>query len=183
MFATKASIDAIDGFDTSYLRMQDIEFIFRFNMKFRVCSIKDRLIIKCVNYRPVKVNSYRKHEAVLNKFIEQFRNEIIQLIGSEEADKWLESQAAHLFRIAVGEGEKNCIKDATERLKKYRRLTPMEHLKIIFPDIWIWIKNNQKFVELKNNRDNKTYELEKLLTMEERSEFERFKKKYLLDNK
>lgn len=179
LFATKDSIIAINCFDASYPRMQDIEFIFRYCMKYKVCSIKDRLIIKHINNRPIKVNTYRKHEAVLTKFITQFKQEIIRLLGEDGANSWLESQASHLFRIAISEGDKDCIRDAVQRLERYRNLSIVEKLKSSFPAIWIAIKSNPLLLKLKYKKDYNISTLEGQLTDQERFEYERFRKMYL----
>lgn len=179
IFATKESITSLNCFDVSYPRMQDIEFIFRYCMKYTVCSIKDRLIIKHINNRPIKVNTYRKHEKVLSKFITQFKPEIIRLLGNDQANRWFESQASHLFRIAVGEGDKKCIRDAARKLEQYRHLTNAERLKCAFPSVWIMIKSNPFLVKLKYKKEFNSSALEEKLTDQERFEYERFRKIYL----
>ena len=101
------------------------------------------------------------------------------MLGEDGANRWLESQASHLFRIAVSEGEKDCIQAAVQRLEQYRNLSMGERLKSTFPAIWIVIKSNPMLVKLKYKKDYNIFALEEKLTDQERFEYEGFRKKYL----
>ena len=143
IFATKESIVGINGFDASYPRMQDIEFIFRYCQKYSVCAIPTRLIIKDLNDRPVKVKSYRKHKEVISKFITQFEDEIYRLLGDDLARKWFDEQYSHLFRIALMNGSKEDLIEARDILQKYRELSSVEKLKMRFLPIWRLLRENE----------------------------------------
>lgn len=152
IFATRESIMKINGFDVSYPRMQDIEFVFRYCKEFKVCAIPDRLIVKALNDRPIKINSYQKHTDVVNKFIGQFKDEIVNLIGEEATKKWLSLQYDHLFRLALADGDKTYIQVARNYLERYRKLTLLEKTKATFPKIWVLIRNNQFLRSLRRRK-------------------------------
>lgn len=143
IFATKESIEGIGGFDVSYPRMQDIEFIFRYCQKYKVCAIPIRLIIKDLNDRLVKVRTYRSHKEVMSKFIVQFESEIYRLLGTDSGDKWFKEQYAHLFRIALMNGSKEDVIVARNSLIKYRELTLAEKVKMRFPLVWRMLRENE----------------------------------------
>lgn len=174
IFATKESIQKVDGFDTSYQRMQDIEFVFRYCKAFKVCAIPDRLIVKALNERPMKINCYWKHAEVLNKFITQFKQEIISLVGPEEAEKWLTEQYAHLFRIALADGDKHSIEVARKELEEHRSLSKSENIKIKFPRLWSRIRTNAILRAMVTRKREGTGGLEQKLTDIEQKELERF---------
>lgn len=143
IFATKESIMGINGFDASYPRMQDIEFIFRYCQKYSVCAIPTRMIIKDLNDRPVKVKTYRNHKEVISKFIAQFEDEIYRLLGDDLARKWFDEQYSHLFRIALMNGSKEDVIEASNNLQKYRELSSVEKVKMRFLPIWRLLRENQ----------------------------------------
>lgn len=184
IFATKKSIESINNFDDSYVRMQDIEFIFRYCEKFKVCSIPEKLIIKALNERPIKLNSYEKHMRIIDKFINQFNNTIFELLSEEEAKAWLIEQYSHLFRIALAEGNKKNISNAKEKLEKYRKLSKSEHLKVKFPKVWIFLKNNsilKKIILQKREGSKVVSNLESKLNQIETIELNVFKEKYFIN--
>lgn len=174
LFLTKKSIEAINGFDEGYLRMQDIEFIFRYCRLYKVCAIPERLIVKLVNSRPVKVNSYTKHANITNKFIDQFSEDIVELLGNEAANKWMISQYTHLFRVAVAGGIEADIENAVNQLKNYRKLTIGEKLKAKYPHIWIWLKNRKLLKAIKEKKEDRSIDLKAQLTKDEERELEKF---------
>lgn len=181
IFATKESIMGINGFDASYPRMQDIEFIFRYCQKYSVCAIPTRMIIKDLNDRPVKVKTYRNHKEVISKFIAQFEDEIYRLLGDDLARKWFDEQYSHLFRIALMNGSKEDVIEASNNLQKYRELSSVEKLKMRFLPIWRLLRENQilrKQVLKKREGGTAREELEKKLSVYEKEQVDVYIKKF-----
>lgn len=178
LFATRESILSIGGFDTSYIRMQDIEFIFRFCEKFRVCSIPDRLIIKDLNTRPLNHKAYKKNEDVIMKFIGQFDIIIQSLLSESEAYQWYNEQYSHLLRLALAEGNFQYIQIAKNRVQTLRKLSIGEKIKCTSPKIWFLVKTNPilfKVIERRRNGSTVQNTLEKCLTAYEKVELEKYR--------
>lgn len=181
IFATRASVMQIDGFDSSYPRMQDIEFIFRYCQKFKVCAIPDRLIIKDVNDRPAKVKTYKNHYALLSKFFSQFEEEINRLLETDMVNKWYDEQYSHLYRIALMNGTKEDIKQARHNIEKYRSLSKTEKLKSAFPKIWRFLRENKtlrSFVTKRREGTAVRCMFEQQLTDEEKLQVDTYVQKF-----
>lgn len=71
----KKAFEAIKGFDESFIRHQDIEFLVRFFRSYSIINIPEVLIDRYIDSRINSVN-HKKFIMVKNKFLEKFEKDI-----------------------------------------------------------------------------------------------------------
>lgn len=157
IFLRKEIIDEINGFDDTFERRQDIEFMIR------VCNITK--IGFCPNILVVKDNngtsnipSYEKMMSVLSQFNKKFERDINNLSADDKRAFKL-NEAKTLFNTAVSSRNNKIIVIAKRNLEKYRKLTFKEALTVILCRLGIFdapiikgtIKGVYKLVNTKGN--------------------------------
>lgn len=71
IFMEKTAVDAINGFDESFTRQQDVEFLIRYFVDYDIIGLSDVLVIK--NFDGKNKPSAEKYEAIKKHFLETFR--------------------------------------------------------------------------------------------------------------
>lgn len=127
----------IYGFDESFVRRQDIEFMIRVCHEGRVGFIPDKLIVKSEN-GTLNHPKYAKMKSVIHQFGQKFKNDIDAL--GEEKSKYYAMQYRTLFGIALYDHNKDEINEATQLIKQYDVLSIKEKL--------------LRFIYIYNLRDN-----------------------------
>jgi glycosyltransferase involved in cell wall biosynthesis len=77
IFISKEAVDALNGFDESFVRHQDVEFMIRFFMKYDIIGIPNVLVIK--NFNGNNKPSAKKTEDIKKHFFETFKDTINSL--------------------------------------------------------------------------------------------------------
>jgi glycosyltransferase involved in cell wall biosynthesis len=130
IFVKSDIVKKINGFDESFLRRQDIEFMMRVCHQGRVGFLSEKLMIKSTN----GVMNHPRY-AIMKKQIEQFSRKFeceIEALG-EEKNSYYIMQYRTMFDIALYENNKDEIKEAFSWIKKYGKPTLKERLlKIIY---------------------------------------------------
>lgn len=128
IFIQSDVIRHISGFDESFFRFQDLEFMIRITQVCRIGYCNDLLIIKDVNQNR-KLN-YLKIKNALNHFNMVFSKEIAKLTMDEATQYWTD-RAKMLLYIAKTWGTKVDVKDAENFINEKQ---------ILIPKYWI-VKN------------------------------------------
>ena len=79
----KSAFDSIKGFDESFVRHQDLEFLVRFFRKHSIVNIPEVLIDRYIDSRINSVN-YEKFILVKNKFLAEFKGDISKYSQNEQ---------------------------------------------------------------------------------------------------
>lgn len=94
IFVSKKAADELNGFDESFTRHQDVEFMIRFFLKYSVIGLPDVLVIK--NFDGKNVPSPDKLKAIKDHFLETFKPTIETLSKREQESIY----GAHYAQLA-----------------------------------------------------------------------------------
>lgn len=156
IFVTKASYEALGGFDPSFTRMQDLEFMMRFFRTYQ-CAFLDRvLIIKAKNDRKVVFTDYKKQRDFKVKFWEKYKEDFDEAFTKEEYDQYFNLEYTHLFRIARMNKDKADLKEAAERVKSLRPLTKGEKRSIRFHAVYRLLHKSEALRSIVQRRKAKS---------------------------
>ncbi|WP_125140105.1 glycosyltransferase family 2 protein [Clostridium transplantifaecale] len=126
LFLKKQVYLELGGFDTSFRRMQDLEFMMRFFRK-NTCSMIERiLIIKMENERGILHTDYHKQLDYRCRFWDKYQSDFQQAFTAEDYRNYFEAEYAHLFKIALMNPRKEDVLDAKKRLETIRPLSKKE---------------------------------------------------------
>ena len=125
IFVKSDVVKGIHGFDESFVRRQDIEFMIRVCHEGRVGYIPEKLIVKSEN-GTLNHPKYVKMKSVIDQFGQKFENDIDAL--GEEKSKYYAMQYRTLFGIALYEHNSDEINEATRLIKQYDKLSIKEKL-------------------------------------------------------
>ncbi|WP_281884337.1 glycosyltransferase family 2 protein [Paenibacillus sp. YYML68] len=128
IFLTKRVLDEIGGFDESFIRNQDLEFMIRVLGKFQMIHLDELLIVKATNGN-VNVPDYLKLKAVKDKFIATFETVIHQLSESEKKQFYRNHYSVMLESAIVSRVSAH-IDEVVTAMEPYRRLVRKEKLLI-----------------------------------------------------
>lgn len=148
IFVTKKSYDELNGFDPSFIRMQDLEFMMRFFRDYKCSFCDEVLIIKSVNERKISWTDYNKQCEFKFKFWEKYKEDFDTAFTKEQFNYYFNLEYTHLFRIALMNKNVGDIKDAANRLKTIRPLTRSEKLCIRFHFAYLFLHNNTTILRL-----------------------------------
>ena len=182
IFVRKNVIVKTNGFDESFNRFQDIEFMIRALRYGRIAFQKDITIIKEESLNRVQV--YKKVRASLMKFIGKFSKEINSLLDNEK-ESFYSDRYRYLYGLAKIGGNKSEIVKAQKELKKFTALTKREKIEMLFPFIVSFYWNLRKmcfnsaaskvFMRIKNKRlQSRSKLLEKHISRDIRMQIEKF---------
>lgn len=138
LFLRKECVENIGGFDISYYRLQDVEFLIRFFEKYRACFINEILVVKGRGYCN-NLPEYKKLYNIKQKFYMDFKY-ILEKLNSKELNDYYKKEYGKLLQICFGKESKDVIFKAKEDLMKYRRLTIKEQI-----CVYLSIIGNQNF--------------------------------------
>ena len=129
IFLKKEIYEKTKGFDESFIRRQDIEFMIRACREGTIGFISKICIVKG-NNGTLNHPTYMKMKNVIENFTLKFKSEIT-LLSDESKVRFYENQYNILLLIALYERNYNNIKDAESLLKKYAKLS-MKQKVLIF---------------------------------------------------
>lgn len=137
IFIKSEIVQRIRGFDETFIRRQDIEFMIRVCHEGRIGHLSDLLIVKSTN-GTLNHPTYDKMKTVINQFSEKFSDDIENL-GAKKPNYYA-MQYRTLFDIALFEHNNEEIMESMELIKTYSKLTLKEKLRAF---IYIYrIKDN-----------------------------------------
>lgn len=127
IFIYSEVIKKISGFDTNFVRRQDIEFMIRICRIGTVGYMPDKLIIKSVN-GTMNHPQYPKMKETLEQFFCVFSDEI-ETLGSKKSMFYAKEYRA-LLDIALYERNRTEINEAKELIEQFDNLTIREQILI-----------------------------------------------------
>lgn len=125
IFLKRSIIEKVHGFDTDFLRRQDIEFMIRICQHGKVGWVSEYLIIKSVNGTN-NCPSYKKMKTVIEDFSTKFQDEINNL-GDRKQEFYL-TQYRTLFNAAISERNRAALKETKKMISKVGNLTFRERV-------------------------------------------------------
>lgn len=162
IFMRKNIIKSLGGFDESFSRHQDLEFLLRVCKHTKILNLNEILIVKSTN-QTNNIPNYNKFKEVKNRYFEKFRTEIDKLT-TEEYIFFYEYHYLKLLNVALKTNKKEYIQEALIDLSKIRKVKTKEKLKVflmqnsLYCNISSSIKkylSKIKRVKLKSNYINK----------------------------
>ena len=122
-------VKKIDGFDESFIRHQDIEFVIRYlDVCNNIASIDEHLIIKNCDDQ-LNVPLFAKMVKVKEKFLEKFAY-LLNKLSNDEKRSIIEKNYYELLGNAYSRGEKVNLKECKTYLKKIGIYSYKRDLKI-----------------------------------------------------
>lgn len=140
LFLEKELVDSLNGFDESFERYQDREFLIRLCQKAKILISKDVLIVKSMNGQNNIPNVY-KMKSVEEKFLRKFEAEYNNL---EEKDKvrYINKKNHRMFELALESKDKKEIEETYSILRKSKELT-------LYEIAGYWLEKNKYIDEKK----------------------------------
>lgn len=136
LFLLREAVNEVNGFDESFQRYQDIEFMLRVLQKHQIYALNEVLVEKYVGTR--NVPAYKIYRNIRLKIFSTFSYLIDQLSITERRIFYIKNYKA-LFSLALASENKQDIKQAANELKRYRKLTLKERGVVCFPIVLkIW---------------------------------------------
>lgn len=157
LFLTKKAIDLLDGFDDSFLRRQDVEFMIRFYKKFKSVYVNENLVVKIVGKREKVIIDYQKFRKIEKHFIAAFYDIIYEYLGENDRKNYLNHTYTVLFKMALVSSKAD-VKVAIQDLISVRPLSKKEIIMARMETLYRICRHNnflysiKKSKELKDNR-------------------------------
>lgn len=133
LFMRTNAVKDISGFDESFIRHQDVEFMLRFYNEHLSCSIGEVLLIKAtngVNNQP----SFNKYLEVKKQFFSAMKP-ILMNIPEEERNRIIKSHCDEVFTLAHGELSIGNMIALMKKMQPYRPLSVKEMVRAILYSI------------------------------------------------
>ncbi|MCQ5201732.1 glycosyltransferase [Mordavella massiliensis] len=116
IFLRKEVLEKVGGFDTSFKRKQDLEFMLRVVKSFRILYDDSILVIKDISN--VRRINYINNRDALELFNDKFSDEIF-LLSEEECEQYYKKQYSFLLQIAIDSADRNYITESVQNLFRY----------------------------------------------------------------
>jgi glycosyltransferase involved in cell wall biosynthesis len=142
----KKVIDELKGFDESFDRHQDLEFLVRFFRDYKLAVIKEILVTIHKDHR-INAPNGRKDEVNKIKYLGKFKNDI-ELFPKKIQRQIYKRHYLETVKIFIAERNFNKAFYYYKKAKKYSRIKPMENIFIIINliNIFIPIKKNLNII-------------------------------------
>lgn len=147
IFVAKKSYDELGGFDSSFIRMQDLEFMMRFFRRHKCSLLDEVLIIKADNNRKIGWTNYKKQCDFKIKFWTKYEKDFEEAFTDEQRKFYFNLEYTHLFRIALMNKNRADIQEAAKRLETIRSLSKMEKLSMKYHAVYLLLHNNDLIVK------------------------------------
>lgn len=148
LFLSRKAVYDLNGFDESFLRRQDVEFMVRFYQKYKTVYIYNNLVAKIVEKRHGVVINYKKFKNIESHFIDTFHSVINGHLSLEDRKSYLDHTFTVLFRMAIVSSSED-VQEAIEDLMKIRPLNRKEKLLVYIEKPYRWARNNPILYALK----------------------------------
>jgi len=130
LFLRKSVVDELNGFDESFLRHQDYEFLVRFFEKYSMAAISEVLVIK--NDENLNIPSVEKLIDIKKQYLSKFKY-LIDNLSDRDKNYVYHTQYISVAEIALRNKLFDISRVFYKKSKKYGALTIMEkYRKIVF---------------------------------------------------
>ena len=126
IFVRKSVIDELKGFDETFIRHQDYEFLVRFFEKYSIAAIKEILVIK--NNENLNVPKIQKIIEIKKQFLRKY-DYLIDKLSRKDQDYIYHTHYASIAENALRTREKNISREYYVKSKHYGRLTNRERFR------------------------------------------------------
>lgn len=126
IFIKKECIKKLKGFDTSFLRFQDVEFMIRFLDYYNLGAIEEVLVVKDSGDL-VRRPDYTKVKSMVDLFINKFELTISKL-DINDNNLFFNNIYRMLYYVAINSNNKNNIINAKKELLKFSKLSIKDKL-------------------------------------------------------
>lgn len=149
IFITKRAISKIKGFDESFRRNQDVEFMLRFFRCFKILAIPDILVLKGTN-GTYNIPSYKIMKECKKLLRKKFTDEIRSL--GADLIKFDKNETESLYSTALFSKDGRLKMIQRKELEKYRELSFKEKLMFIIAmcnmyKLYVSIRNKIKLLK------------------------------------
>lgn len=128
LFFRASALRAINGFDESFKRHQDIEVMVRYFNRYNIIAIDKPLVVKVEDDRSNEPD-VNKYIGVKEHFFEIFNKEIKELGNLK--DTFYKNQYMMILRLAVKSKDKINEKKLKNIINKYSKITFKENIKLL----------------------------------------------------
>lgn len=128
LFFRASALRAINGFDESFKRHQDIEVMVRYFNRYNIIAIDKPLVVKVEDDRSNEPD-VNKYIGVKEHFFETFNKEIKEL--GDLKDTFYKNQYMMILRLAVKRKDKINEKKLKNIINKYSKITFKENIKLL----------------------------------------------------
>lgn len=154
LFLSRKAVDTLGGFDESFSRRQDVEFMIRFYKQFKSAYLQENLAVKVVQHRKNITIDYPKFKSVEEHFIDTFREVVFDYLSDTDRMEYLNHTYTVLFRMAMVSSTEH-IRLAVEDLIAIRPLSTKEKLMVRFEKLYRACRNNNFIYSIKRRKEQK----------------------------
>ncbi|NIK23007.1 glycosyltransferase family 2 protein [Paenibacillus lupini] len=126
LFVVKSALERLNGFDESFRRHQDLEFLLRYLEIFKIKNIDEPLIVKAKNGTD-NIPEYKGFLATKQHYWSKF-NYVLDALDKNEKNMFYGYHYGVLLDVAIKSKNKEYINEAKYNLEKFRGLTKKEKL-------------------------------------------------------
>lgn len=123
LFIRKEAVDAVNGFDESFLRHQDYEFLVRIFERYSLVALPEVLVIK--NNENVNVPNVEKMKSIKEQYLEKYQ-EIIDALPEMQKQYVYHSQYIQIAEAALRTKKNNLAKEYYDKAVRSGKLTLKE---------------------------------------------------------
>lgn len=137
----------LGGFDTGFLRMQDLEFMMRFFRKHKCAMLDEILIIKADNDRKIVYTDYQRQIGFKQRFWDKYMLDLKESMTEKQYFDYFNLEYSHLFRIALMNRSKEDLRKAIENLRGIRPLSKKEALFVKMHCVYVVLHKSRFLVD------------------------------------
>lgn len=132
IFVRANSVREIGGFDESFNRFQDVEFMIRFLLNDRIVCSRQIQVVKIAN-----IERLQKYKIVLRSFgfFDEKFQELIAQLNPDELYAYKNDRYLYLYRLAIEGGNRDELLEAADRLSTIRELRKKEKVETKYASI------------------------------------------------
>ncbi|WP_422123842.1 glycosyltransferase family 2 protein [Planococcus sp. X10-3] len=132
LFLSRKAVQFVEGFDETFIRHQDLEFMLRVLEHFKVLNLAEILIVKATN-GVNNVPDYGKLRKVKELYMLKFEN-AIERLSPADRNRFYVRQYEELFYAALKSGKKEFIVQSLRELKLFRDITFKDRMLVMISE-------------------------------------------------
>lgn len=128
LFVRRKVVDELNGFDGSFLRHQDYEFLVRIFERYSLIGLDEPLVIK--NNENVNVPNIQKQIDIKKQYLEKF-NYLLKTLSQEDYNYVFHTNCIGIAELAQRSGEKEIAAEYYKKASGYKPLSLIEKMRRI----------------------------------------------------